>query len=108
MAASCALFVLNRVQPAQDDDRVKAHCVFGLGVLVVMMYHLVLGLDSGIGWADVSQVGLVFIIIATGTVLRYLPDAGAVRYTSSSVHPAMVIALLVSLLFHVLDKVDFI
>ena len=50
-----------------------------------------------------TNLGLVLVIAGSGALLRYVPDAGQYRFHSATLHPALALALLVSLLFHVIS-----
>ena len=43
------------------------------------------------------------IIIASGIVLMYLPEAGKLRYHARSIHPALLVGLGVALIHHILS-----
>jgi hypothetical protein len=47
-------------------------------------------------------LGLLLVTASSGMILRFLPRAGALRYHAASLHPAIVVALLLALLAHLL------
>jgi hypothetical protein len=46
---------------------------------------------------------LYFGVIASGIVLLHIPDAGKIRYQARSLHPALIIGLVIISLYHVMN-----
>ena len=92
----------NMINPLQSNVRVKVHCYVGLASLIPLLIHIwslpVIDFDNWLFW---SGVGFFFIIISTGVILLYLPDAGGLRYHARSIHPALLVGLLLIILFHI-------
>jgi len=108
MAAS-VLYVMNTMNPQQGERRIWIHCTIGKLTLVATVAHLLsMPFDGFNGFAVWSAVGLIFLTIATGIVLSYIPNAGWIRYHSRSLHPALIIAIIIAVAHHVLVVLDII
>jgi predicted exporter len=102
MAAS-ALYLMNTVSPMQGDGRVRVHCAMGVFTLVGTVAHLLsMPFDGYDDFAIWSSVGLIFIIVGTGIILNYIPDAGGIRYHARSIHPALIFGIIIAVSHHVL------
>ena len=103
LVITTAFYVINTVSPLQGERRIWLHCAIGKLTLVATMVHILSipfnGFNSFAIW---SAVGLIFITIATGILLNYFPDAGGIRYHARSIHPALVITIIIALTHHVL------
>lgn len=96
---SASLFILNRVYPIQGRDRVDVHCALGfLGFFGALVNFLLGCIDSKIFTG--IQIFLLVVIVVTGFLLKYIRNAGALRYQSSSVHPVIALALFLVLIFN--------
>jgi hypothetical protein len=104
VALAASLYVLNRVKPAQSETRVQGHCLIGFTAFVVgsiYIYFVYTGLD----WFKITTIGLLVSIVVTGSILKYLHGAGSIRFHSSSLHPALVLSLIIILMFSILKKI---
>ncbi|MBN2335729.1 hypothetical protein JXL21_09225 [Candidatus Bathyarchaeota archaeon] len=102
--ASSSLYALNHVAPSLSERAVRLHCPLGLASVVFTLLNVILRLDAAGGWGRLSTLGLVLVVAGSGMVLKYIPNAGVYRYHSASLHPAIVVALLVSMLFHMFTE----
>jgi predicted membrane channel-forming protein YqfA (hemolysin III family) len=96
--ATASLFILNRVAPRQTGRRIEAHCVIGLASVVLAAAYYVADLS---GYASLSSgvfIGLLLLTAGSGMLLRFVPNAGELRYHAASFHPPIVVALLLALL----------
>jgi hypothetical protein len=101
--ASSSLYAVNKVAPGLSASYMKIHCLTGLASLAFTALHAAASVPSMAGdWATLTNLGLALVIAGTGILLRYIPDAGQYRFHSATLHPALALALLVSLLFRVL------
>jgi len=101
--ASSSLYAVNRVAPALSRRIMRYHCLAGLVSVAFTAIHAAYNLGSLAGdWSVLTNLGLALVIAGSGTLLRYVPDAGQYRFHSATLHPALSLALLVSLFFHVL------
>ncbi len=101
--ASSSLYAVNRLAPTLSRRFMRLHCLAGFASVAFTLLHAAYNLDSLAGdWNGLTNLGLVLVIAGSGTLLRYVPDAGTYRFHSATLHPALTLALLVSLLFHVL------
>lgn len=90
--------------PVQSETRVQNHCLIGFATSIVgaiYMYTLYMGLN----WFKITTLLLLVSIAGTGSILKYLPNAGSIRFHSSSLHPALVLSLLIILVFIILKEV---
>ena len=109
LLAASALYVMNTMSPQQGDRRLWTHCTIGKLTLVATVAHLLsMPFDGFNSFAIWSAVGLIFITIATGIILNYIPDAGGVRYHARSIHPALIIAIIIAVSHHVLVVLEII
>lgn len=99
---SSSLYAVNKVAPGLSASYMKIHCLTGLASLAFTTLHAAYSLGSAGDWGALTDLGLALVIAGTGALLRYVPDAGQYRFHSATLHPALALALLVSLLFHVL------
>jgi len=101
--ASSTLYAVNRVAPGLSEGYMRFHCYAGLASLAFTVLHAVYNWESLAGdWNCLTNLGLVLVIAGSGMLLRHVPDAGSFRFHSATLHPALVLALLVSLFFHVI------
>jgi len=101
--ASSTLYAVNRLAPGLSEGRMRFHCYAGLASLAFTVLHAAYNLESLAGdWNGLTNLGLVLVIAGSGMLLRHVPDAGSYRFHSATIHPALVLALLVSMLFHIL------
>jgi hypothetical protein len=100
---SSSLYAVNRVAPPLSKKYMRLHCLTGFTSVVFTLLHAAYNIDSLAGdWSGLTNLGLVLVIAGSGTLLRYVQDAGPYRFHSATLHPALTLALLVSLFFHVL------
>ncbi|OGD48029.1 hypothetical protein A3K69_08590 [Candidatus Bathyarchaeota archaeon RBG_16_57_9] len=102
--ASSSLYVLSRVAPPQSEARVRAHCAVGLASVALALMEAALSWDGRLGFSGGAALGLLLITVSSGMILRFLPEAGVIRYHAASLHPAIVVALLVALLAHLIGR----
>jgi len=96
--ASASLYVLNRLAPRQTTSRVKAHCLMGFAALALAIVYFAQTMTGELSFSSGASLGLLLVTVASGMVLRFLKAAGEVRYHAASLHPAIVLALLLALL----------
>ncbi len=106
IAAASSLYVLNRFVPRQSEKRIMTHCILGLLALPISILHFYIGINRGLRLVNLTSLGLVLVVVTTGTLMRFIPNAGSLRFHSSSLHPVMVLALLISVLSHILSRVN--
>jgi len=98
-----SLFLWNMLNPYQKEKRVNLHCTISKLTIPTIAAHLLSQEITGFtDWIIWSGLGIYLIIIASGIVLMYLPEAGTLRYHAISIHPARLVGLAISLLHHVL------
>ncbi len=101
--ASSTLYAVNRVAPHVSRRYMRLHCLTGFSSMFFIVIHTFYNLGSLVNdWGGLTNLGLVLVIAGSGSLLRYVQDAGPYRFHSATLHPALALALLVSLLFHVL------
>ena len=101
--ASSSLYAVNRVAPGLSEGYMRFHCYAGFASVVFTALHAAYNWESLAGdWNGLTTLGLVLVIAGSGMLLKYVPDAGSFRFHSATLHPALVLALLVSLVFHIL------
>ena len=101
--ASSSLYAMNRVVPSLSRRLMRFHCLAGLLSVAFTALHAAYNLYSLSGdWSVLTNLGLALVIAGSGALLRYVPDAGQYRFHSATLHPALALALLVSLFFRVL------
>ncbi len=101
--ASSTLYVVNKVAPALSMRHMMVHCYAGFASVVFTTLHTLYNWEYLTGdWSGLMNLGLVLVIAGSGMLLRHVPDAGSFRFHSATLHPALVLALLVSLFFHVI------
>ncbi len=49
-------------------------------------------------------IGLLLLTAGSGVLLRFVLDAGELRYHAATFHPAIVVALLLALLAHLMGR----
>ena len=110
VAFNSFLFFLNVFKPLQNEIRVKLHCNVGLTSLVTTTGHILLRARAQ-EYSYKSMIwlgfGLYLLILASGAVLLYLPSAKGLRYQARSFHPTLVIGLVITLLYHVLNDLSY-
>jgi hypothetical protein len=100
--ATASLFVLNRVAPRQTETRIRTHCVIGLASVVLTAAYYVADLSGSASFSSGAFIGLLLLTAGSGMLLRLVPDAAELRYHAASFHPAIVVALLLALLAHLM------
>jgi predicted ferric reductase len=101
--ASSSLYAVNRVAPGLSMRYMKVHCYAGFASVVFTLLHAAYNLESLAGdWNGLTNLGLVLVIAGSGMLLRHVPEAGSYRFHSATVHRALVLALLVSVVLHVI------
>ena len=101
--ASSTLYAVNRLALGLSMRYMRFHCYAGFASVVFTALHTVYNWESLAGdWNGLTSLGLVLVIAGSGMLLRHVPDAGTYRFHSATLHPALVLALLVSLFFHVI------
>jgi hypothetical protein len=100
LVITSSLYVINRVAPGQSNLRIQFHCLLGfitliIGLIYSFTFYIILE------WSQVITVCILFFIIGTGTILRYMPNAGSIRFHSSSLHSALVFSLFVIIILNV-------
>ena len=109
LLAAGALYVMNTMSPQQGERRLWSHCTIGKLTLVSTVAHLLsMPFDGFNSFAIWSAVSLIFITIATGIILSYIPDAGGMRYHARSIHPALIIAIIIAVSHHLLVVLEII
>ncbi len=107
LIATSSLLIMNMLSPLQSERRIWVHCAMGKLTLVATVAHLLsVSFD---GFNDIAiwvSVVLIFVTVGTGLVLCYLPDAGKIRYLIRSIHPALILAIIIAVTHHVLATLD--
>ncbi len=100
------LYFQNLFQPNQRESRVNIHCTIGKLTILTLTGHLLSQTIEGwiSNWGIWAGLGLYFIVMASGIVLMYLPEAGVIRYHARSVHPALVVGLAFAVIQHILTQ----
>ncbi len=108
IAYTSFLYFWNMIDPVQGENRVKLHCSIGKMTLITVAGYLFFQSLPGFNddWFFWLGIGLYLIIIASGVVLLYLPNAGVLRYHARSIHPALVVGLAVVILYYILMLFD--
>ena len=99
---SSSLYAVNSVAPGLSARIMRVHCLAGFASVSFTLLHAAYSLGSAGAWGALMDLGLALVIAGTGALLRYVPDAGQYRFHSAALHPALTLALLLSLLIHVL------
>jgi hypothetical protein len=99
------LYIWNIFYPVQEEKRVNFHCTIGKISIVTISGHLLFQPLSEIKENMIVWLGLgmYLIIIVSGIVLHYLPDAGGLRFHARSIHSALVAGLSISIALHLLQ-----
>jgi len=98
-----SLLLWNMLNPHQKKQRVNLHCnISKLTIPTIAAHLLTQKITDFNDWITWSGLGMYLIIIASGIVLMYLPEAGKLRYHARSIHPALLVGLGVSLIHHIL------
>ena len=102
------LYLWNLFSPNQKESRLNLHCSISKVTILTIAAHLLSQPLEGFNtkWVIWSGLGLYLIIIASGIVLMYLPEAGKLRYHARSLHPALLVGLGVSLIYHILTMLE--
>jgi hypothetical protein len=107
LAATSSLALMNYLNPLQGDGRMWAHRAIGKFTMVATVAHLLSvpfnGFDNFAIW---TSIFLVFVTAGTGMILSYLPESGAIRYHAKSIHPALIIAIAISVAHHVMVALE--
>lgn len=108
VAYASILYFWNIFSPAQKETRIHLHCNISKLIIPTILAHLLSQPITGFSeqWVIYAGLGLYLIIITSGVVLLYLPDAGGLRYHARSIHPALLIGLAISLIHHVLTGLE--
>jgi hypothetical protein len=96
--AAASLFALNRAVPRQTETRIKAHCAIGLASVALAAAYYVADLSGSASFSSGAFIGLLLLTAGSGMLLRFVPNAGELRYHAASFHPPIVVALLLALL----------
>ncbi len=107
LIATSSLVVMNMVNPLQGESRLWAHCTLGMLTLVATVIHL-LSMPFE-GFNDISiwaTAALIFATVLTGLVIKYLPGLGNIRYHLRSIHPVLIVAIIISVIRHILVTLD--
>ncbi len=100
--ASSSLYAVNVVAPTFSMRYLRFHCLTGLASVAFTALHSIYEWESLAGdWNGLTTLGLVLVVAGSGMMLRYVPEAGSYRFHSATIHPALVLALLFSMLFHI-------
>ena len=101
---STLLYLQNHFNPNQTKTRVNTHCTIAKLTIITLTAHLLSQPIEGWGtmWGIWSGIGFYLIIMASGIVLLYIPDAGSIRYHARSFHSALVVGLAAAIIHHVL------
>jgi hypothetical protein len=103
LIVTSALLVMNVLSPLQSERRIWVHCAMGKLTLVATIAHLLsVSFDDFNDIAIWASVVLIFVTVGTGLILSYLPDAGKIRYLIRSIHPALILAIIITVIHHVL------
>jgi hypothetical protein len=103
LIATSFLVVMNMLNPVQSEKRVWVHCAIGKFTLVATGAHLLsISFDGFNDIAIWASVVLIFVTIATGLVLSYLPDVGGIRFHIRSIHPALILVIIITVIHHIL------
>jgi hypothetical protein len=97
------------LNPLQKEKRVFTHCTIGKLTLATTTIHLLSFPFEGFKYVAIwSAVGLIFITIGTGVILNYLPDAGKIRFHSRTIHPALMVGIVIPVIHHMLVQLGLI
>ena len=101
---STLLYLQNLFNPNQKPSRINTHCTIGKLTIITLAAHLLSQPIAGWNqnWGIWSGLGFYLIIMASGIVLLYIPDAGTIRYHARSFHSALIVGLGAAVLHHVL------
>lgn len=104
VAYASILYFWNIFNPEQKETRIHLHCNISKLTIPTIAAHLLSQpiADLSEQWVIWTGLGFYLIIVASGIVLLYMPDAGGLRYHARSIHPALLVGLAVSLIYHVL------
>lgn len=67
------------------------------------MYYAV-DLSGSASLSSDAFMGLLLLTAGSGVLLRLVPDAGELKYHAATFHPAIVVALLLALLAHLIGR----
>lgn len=103
-----SLYIQNKLKPQQEGFRIKMHCKLGgltfFSVILLVFIRIIDGYElTSLGF---YSLGFLFIIVASGIVLNYFQDAGSIRYHSRTLHPSLVFALILSVVFYIISKLS--
>ncbi len=102
LVATSLLFVLNHLDPQQGTRRIMIHCAVGKFTLITVGAHIWGRYTTG--FTEVAiwlAVGLILITIATGLTLKYLPNTGKIRFLARSVHPVLMVGIVMAVAHHI-------
>ena len=102
--ASASLYVLNRIAPKQTGARVRAHCIIGILSLATALAYFSQSWMAELRFNGIVSFSLLLLTVGSGIVLRFLKEAHEVRYHAASLHPAIVLALLLALAVHLMNS----
>ncbi len=107
LIATSSLVVMNMVNPLQGERRLNFHSIMGTLTMVATVAHLLSvpfdGFNDIAIWATAI---LIFFTVATGIVIRYLPDLGNIRYHVRSIHSVLIVAIIISVIRHIWVTLD--
>ena len=102
-----SLVVMNMVNPFQGERRLKVHSIMGTLTLVAIIAHLLIIPFEGFNDIPIWFTAvLILVTVLTGFMLRYLPGLGMIRYYIRAVHPVIIVAIIISVIRHVLVTLD--
>ena len=101
---STILYLQNQFNPDQTKTRINTHCTIAKITIITLTGHLLSQPIEGWStmWGIWSGLGFYLIIMASGIVLLYIPDAGSIRYHARSFHSALVVGLAAAIIHHIL------
>lgn len=109
LLATSALYVMNVLSPLQGERRLWVHSAIGKLTLVATVAHLLsISFD---GFNDIAiwvSAGLILVTVGMGLLLYNLPDAGKIRYHARSIHPVLIIAIIIAVTHHILVVLEII
>jgi hypothetical protein len=98
---SSLLVLQNYFHPSQDTRRIKIHCYIGLTAFLLALIHALTANRYSPNISGMISLGLLFIGNTMGVVMRFLPEAGGIRFHARSYHPAVVLGLVITGAIHV-------
>lgn len=104
---SSSIVIQNYFNPTQDKQRIRFHCYLGFSALTLSIIHTFSqgSLNFSSDSTGYFTLALIFIVDAMGVVMRFLPEAGEIRFHSRSYHPALVLGLVITAVWHIISKI---